>query len=221
MCFHGENGDLIGFDVDLAKEACKRLGVQVEFRPIAWNNKEFEITSGNIDMIWNGLDITEERKAYMIYSRPYMDNRQILMVRKGNDKNIHSEDDLAGKAVGTQAGSNSETYLDEKKDFKISFDKFITYNIIKEGFDMLNSGELDVLIIDEIAARYEIIKASEMYEIIDVTIGPATELGIGFGKENTVLRDKIQKVFDGMIEDGTAAQISEKWFQADIIKHPK
>ncbi len=221
MCFHDDNGNLIGFDVDLAKEACKRLGVQVEFKPIAWNNKEFEINSGNIDMIWNGLDITEERKAYMIYSIPYMDNRQILMVRKGNDKNIRTENDLAGKVVGTQSGSNSETYVDEKKDLKISFDKFITYSIIKEGFEMLNSGQLDVLIIDEVAARYEMTINPEPYEIIDVTIGPATELGIGFGKENTVLRDRIQKVFDGMIEDGTAGQISVKWFKADIIKRPK
>ena len=221
MCFHDENGDLIGFDVDLAKEACKRLGVQVEFKPIAWNNKEFEIKSGNIDMIWNGCDIMDEYKEYMIFSKPYMDNRQILMVRKGNDKNIQTEGDLEGKVVGTQSGSNSETYVDENEKLKRSFANFVTYNNIKEGFEMLNNGELDVLIIDEIAARYEMIKNPKTCEAIEATIGPVTEFGIGFGKENTVLRDRIQKVFDGMVEDGTAAQISEKWFKADIIKHLK
>ena len=216
--FTDENGNIVGFDVDLAKEAARRMGVEPEFKIIDWNNKELEITSGNVDMIWNGCDITEDYKRYMIFSKPYMENSQIILVRKDDTQNIYSEYDLAGKIVGTQAGSNSEDYIDTNEDLKNSFAKFKTYHTVKEGFEALQNGELNVLIIDEIAARYEINKNPGVFEIIYVTVGPLTEFGIGFRKGNTELRNKVQKVFDEMIKDGTAREISERWFQADLIK---
>ena len=216
MGFRDEHGDLVGFDIDLAKEAAKRLGVKFEFRPIAWNNKEAEITSGNVDIIWNGLDILPEERNYMIFSKPYMDNRQILLVNKGNPKNIHAVGDLANKIVGTQAGSNSEIYINEN--LKNSFAEFRTYENIKDGFKALDNGEFDVLIIDEIAARFETIVRPNKFETVEATVGSFTKFGIGFRKDDVELRDKVQKVFDEMIRDGTAKKISEKWFGADLIK---
>ena len=218
MTFRDEHGEFVGFDVDLAKEAARRMGVEVEFKPIDWDKKEEEINSGNIDMIWSGCDIMDEYKEYMIFSRPYMDNRQILLVRKGNDKNIHSEGDLEGKIIGTQSGSNSETYINDNNYLRESFSTFKTYRNVNEGFKALSNGEVDALVIDEIAARYEVNKNPKMFETIEVTIGPVTEFGIGFSKGNAELRDRIQKVFDDMVADGTAKQISEKWFQSDLIK---
>lgn len=218
ICFHDENGEIVGFDIDLAKEAARRMGVEIQFKPIEWSNKEHEITSGNVDMIWNGCDIMDEYKEYMIFSRPYMDNLQILLVKKGNDKKIHNVNDLAGKIVGTQAGSNSEDYVNATPELKNSFAKFVTYRNVNEGFESLQNDELDVIIIDEIAARYEMGRRRGKFEMINVTIGPVTEFGIGFRKEDTALRDRVQKVFDGMIADGTAKKISEQWFQADLIK---
>ena len=221
MGFHDEQLNIVGVDVDLAKEAARRMGVEVRFKPIDWNSKEYEITSGNVDMIWNGCDITDEYKAYMIFSEPYMDNRQILLVKAGNSQQIHSVKDLAGKVVGTQAGSNSETYINENQDLRDSFADFKTYPAINAGFEFLDSGAVDVLIIDEIAARYEMSKHPEKFILIDDTVGPVTEFGIGFRKDNTALRDQVQKVFDGMIADGTAKKISEHWFGADLIKTRK
>ena len=218
MGFRDEKGDLVGFDIDLAKEAARRMGVELEFKSIDWDNKETEITSGNIDMIWNGLDITDEYKEYMIFSKPYMDNRQILLVKRNNPEGIHSEGDLAGKIVGTQAGSNSETYVLQNDALKSTFAEFKTYRNIKEGFEALTSGEFDALIIDEIAGRYEMARTPGAFEPVEVTIGPVTEFGIGFGKDNTKLRNRVQKVFDEMVADGTAKEISLKWFKADIIK---
>ena len=90
MGFRNDKGEVVGFDVDLAKEAARRLGVKAEFKPIDWTKKKEEITSGNVDMLWNGCDITPERKEYMIFSKPYMDNRQILVVKRGNTQNIYS-----------------------------------------------------------------------------------------------------------------------------------
>ncbi|MBR0261917.1 MAG: amino acid ABC transporter substrate-binding protein [Selenomonadaceae bacterium] len=221
ICFHGERGELVGFDVDLAKEAAKRMGVKIEFKPIDWNSKGKELQSGNIDMIWNGLDITPERQQYILYSKPYMTNRQILLVRKGNPQNINSLGDLANKIVATQTDSNSEIYIEENENLRNSFADFITYRNIKEEFKALDSGEVDVLVIDEIAARYAIIRNPDTFEIIEDTVGPGTEIGIGFRKDNVELRDKVQKVFDEMIWDGTTKKISEKWFQADLVKSKK
>jgi len=218
MGFRNEAGEIVGFDVDLAKEAARRMGVEIEFCPIEWNNKEYEITSGNIDMIWNGCDITEEYKKYMIFSKPYMENRQILLVKSGNRQNIVSEHDLADKKVGTQSGSNSEAYINKNQKLKDNLSAFKTYPNIKEAFDALNGGEIDVLIVDEIAGRYEISKHPGTFEIIEVTLGPITQFGIAFPKGNTALRDKVQTVFDQMIKDGTAKKISEEWFKADLIK---
>ena len=216
--FRDERGEIVGFDVDLAKEAGKRLGVEIIFRPIDWDKKREEITSGNVDLIWNGLDITDERKEYMIFSKPYMDDRQIFLVKKGSRQNIHSEGDLEGKIVGTQAGSTAENYLHETEILTKNFKEFKTYLKFKDGLNALLNEEIDVFICDELIARYNVSKHFGQFDIIDVKTGYPTEVGIGFRKDNVELRDRVQKVFDEMIKDGTAKKISMRWFQADLIK---
>lgn len=216
--FMDERGEIVGFDVDLAKEVAKRMGTKVEFKVIDWNNKEAEITSRNIDMIWNGLDIIEDYKRYMIFSKPYMDNRQIIAVAKDNPEDIHVLGDLEGKIVATQAGSNSEDYIDSDDALRKSFAAFKTYRTIGEGFEGLNKGKFDALIVDEVAARYEKNKNHGAFDIVEVMVGSPTKFGIGFSKGNTELRDRVQKVFDEMIKDGTAKEISQRWFGADLIK---
>lgn len=221
FAFHNERNELVGFDIDLAKEAARRMGVKAEFKSIDWDNKESEITSGNIDMIWNGLDILDEYKGYMIFSKPYMDNRQIIMIRKRDAHKINSEGDLAGKVVGTQAGSNAETYINEHPDIKRHFADFKTYRNIKAEFTALENGMVDALIIDEIAGRYEMLKRPDVFKSFEVTVGAVTEFGIGFRKKDTALRDKVQAAFDSMTADGTAQKISKQWFHADLIKSRK
>ncbi|MBE8953274.1 MAG: amino acid ABC transporter substrate-binding protein [Quinella sp. 1Q7] len=221
MCFHDEQGELVGFDVDLARETARRMGVEFEFRPIDWNNKREELTAGNIDMIWNGLDITDERKEYMLFSKPYMNDRQILLVHAGNPQVIHAAGDLAGKVVGTQAGSSSETYINDIPRFKDSFAAFKTYRNFKDAFADLERGDVDALICNEITARYEMTRNRGKMELIEATIGPICEVGIAFRKDNTALRDRVQKAFDSMVADGTAKKISEQWFQADLIKRKR
>ena len=218
MGFRNEKGEIIGFDIDLAEETAKRMGVEFKFLPINWNSKEDELDSGRIDIIWNGLDITPERKERILYSKPYMDNRQILLVQKDNDQGIRSENDLEGKIVGTQAGSNSETYIDQNETLKKSFKEFKTYRNFRDAFSDLENGVVDVLIVDEIAGRFEMSKVPSKFDPIEVTIGPVTEIGIGFRKDDTALRDEVQTAFDSIIKDGTARKISEQWFQADLIK---
>ena len=221
MGFKDEQNQIVGFDVDLAKEAAKRLGSEVEFKAIDWNSKEAELKSGRIDIIWNGLDITPERKENMLFSDPYMDNRQIVFVKKGNNQGIMSEADLAGKKIGTQAGSTAETYIDSNEELKKSFAEFKTYGDYVSAFMDLDNGRIDALICDEIVGRYNIKDRMDDYEALDVQVGPATEFGIAFRKDDTELRDKVQKVFDEMIQDGSAGKISEQWFKSDLLKKKK
>ena len=218
MGFKNEQNQIVGFDVDLAKEAAKRLGTEVEFKAIDWNSKEAELKSGRIDVIWNGLDITPERQQNMLFSKPYMDNRQIVFVKAGNNQGIKSEADLAGKSVGTQAGSTAESYIASQEKLKNSFKEFKTYGDYVSAFMDLENGRIDALVCDEIVGRYAMSKQDGKFNALDVTVGPVSEFGIAFRKEDTALRDKVQKVFDEMIKDGTAAKISEQWFKADLVK---
>ena len=218
ICFHNERNELVGFDIDLIKEATERMGVKTELRPIEWDKKREEILSGNVDMIWNGLDITQEREEYMIFTRPYMDDRQVVLVNKGNGANFFSEDDLEGKIVGVQAGSTSEDYINNDENLKNRLGGFKVYKKFNGVIEALRNEEIDALICDELIARYEIKKYPNQFELINVKIGNAAEMAIGFPKDKKELRDRVQKILDEMIKDGTAKKISEKWFKADLIK---
>ena len=221
MAFHDDKGTLVGFDIDLARETAKRMDIEIEFKPIDWSKKREEITSGNVDMIWNGLDINAKRKEYMTFSKPYMKDRQIILVKIGNGSGIVAEGDLEGKIVGTQAGASPENYINENEKLRNSLREFKTYPNFKEAFAALDSGEIDVLICGELNARYEITKEPGKFEVVEMTIGPANEVGIGFRKDDTALRDRVQAAFDEIVEDGTAKEISEKWFQADLINYKR
>ena len=218
MGFKDEQNQIVGFDVDLAKEAAKRLGTEVEFKAIDWNSKEAELKSGRIDIIWNGLDITPERQQNMLFSDPYMDNRQIIFVKAGNDQGIKAETDLAGKNVGTQAGSTAESYITGQENLKNSFKEFKTYGDYVSAFMDLENGRIDALVCDEIVGRYAMSKQDGKFDALNVNVGPVSEFGIAFRKDDTELRDKVQKVFDEMVKDGSAAKISNQWFQADLVK---
>ena len=219
--FRDENNHIVGFDVDLAKEVARRMGVKFEFKPIDWNDKERLLTSGEIDIIWNGFDITPARERYALYSKPYMENRQIVLVKEGNEHSIYSEGDLVGKRVGTQAGSTSVCIVEGNPRLKDEFAEFKTYPNYGRALQALTDGEVDALIADELLSRYTVAKNPDKFEVVEVSIGSACEIGIGFRKDDVELRDRVQKAFDDMVKDGTAKKISEKWFGANVIKFRK
>lgn len=218
MGFKDDSNQIVGFDVDLAKETVKRMNREVEFKGIDWSSKEAEIASGRVDILWNGLDITPERQENMLFSNPYMDNRQIIFVRAGDDQGIRAETDLAGKAVGTQAASTAETYINENDALLATFGEFKTYGDYMSAFMDLENGRLDAVVCDEIVGRYYMAKHPDKIMALEVVVGPSSEFGIAFAKDNTELRDEVQKAFDEVIADGTAKKISEEWFGADLIK---
>lgn len=217
MGFKDEKNEIVGFDVDLAKEAAKRLGRPIEFKAIDWSSKEAELKSGRVHILWNGLDITEKRKENMLFSNPYMDNRQIIFVKK-DDRSITSEISLAGKTIGTQSAGTAEEYIDATEFYKKDVKEVKKYPDYVAAFMDLENGRLDAVVGDEIVGRYYMSKHPDQLEALDVVVGPTSEFGIAFAKSSVVLRDDVQKVLDEMKADGTIAKISTKWFDKDITK---
>ncbi len=219
--YRNEQGEIVGFEIDLAREAIKRAGAKAEFKIIHWNEKEAELNSGQIDMIWNGMDITPERRKIMLFSKSYMDNRRIIVVTKGNPLGINTEGDLEGKNIGVKTGTTSELYFDSAEGSKDNVKELKKYDSDESVFAALEKGEIDAIICDEIIGRYEVVKHRNHFVVLNVTVGKTNEYGIGFRKDDNKLRDRIQAAFDSMVKDGTAKKISEKWFQADLIKYSR
>ena len=215
MGFRDEKNELVGFDIDLAKEAAKRLGMQVEFKPIDWNSKEVELNSKKIDVLWNGLTITEERKKNIAFTKAYMENRQIIVVLPNS--NIKTKANLAGKTVGVQDGSSSVDALNNDAATLKTFKELKKYPDNVNALLDLKAGRVDAVVVDEIVGRYYTNKKPGEYTILSDNFG-SEEYGVGLRKDDTQLLEKIQKALDDMKKDGKAAEISKKWFGENIVK---
>lgn len=215
MGFRDEQNKLVGFDIDLATEAAKRLNMEVEFKPIDWNSKEAELNGKKVDALWNGLSITDDRKKNIAFSQPYMGNKQIIMVLP-NSK-VKTKADLAGKVVGAQDGSTSVDAIAKEPAVKSSFKDLKLYGDNTAALLDLKAGRLDAVVVDEIVGRYYLTKKPGEYTILTENFG-SEDYGVGFRKDDTELLNKVQKALDDMKKDGASAKISEKWFGTNVMK---
>lgn len=214
MGFRNEKGEIVGFDVDLAKEAAKRMGLEATFQPIDWKAKELELNGKKIDAIWNGFTITEERKKAMSFTKPYLKNRQIIIVPAKSA--ITGKTGLKGKKVGTQESSIGFEIVEADKALKASFKSFNTYPDFVAALTDIKAGRIDAVIGDEILARYYTVKEKGVYKILDESLSDE-EYGVGLRLDDKDLLAKLQKALNDMAADGTAAKISETWFGKDIF----
>ena len=215
MGFRDEKNELVGFDIDMAKEAAKRLNMEVEFKPIDWNSKEVELNSKKIDAIWNGLSITEDRKKNLSFTKPYLANRQIVIVQPNSA--IKTKADLAGKVVGTQEGSSSLDAINADATTAKSFKELKKYPDYVAALLDLKAGRVEAIVVDEVVGRYYVAKKPGEYAIIKDDFG-SEEYGVGLRKDDTQLLEKLQKALDDMKKEGKSAEISKKWFGEDIVK---
>lgn len=216
MGFKDEKNNIVGFDIDMAKEAAKRLGIEVEFKGIDWSSKEAELNSKRIDALWNGMNITEERKKNVLFSDPYMESKQLIFVLANSP--IKSAADLKGKVVGVQQSSIGEEVVTKDEKLKATLKDFKKYPDCVAAFMDLKTGRLDAVVTDEILGRYYMSKEVGAYIAIEQPLGEVGVYGVGFRKDDKELRDKVQNVLNEMKKDGTSAKISQKWFGADIVK---
>lgn len=212
MGFVGDNGEYTGFDLDLAKEVASRLGLEYKAQPVAWDSKDMELESGNIDCIWNGFTITGREDDYT-WTTPYMANKQVFVV--ANDSDIKSQADLAGKVMEVQADSSAEAALKENQDLANTFGQLLTTPDYNTAFMDLEQGAVDAVAMDVIVAGYQIKQRNADFKILDDSLSEE-EYGVGFKKGNTELRDKVQGALEEMAADGTLAKISDEWFGEDV-----
>ena len=211
--YRNDDNEIVGYDIDLAKEVAKRLGVQFKAQPIDWDAKEMELETGKIDCIWNGFTITEDRKKALSMSFPYLDNEQVLVVRQNGA--IKTLDDMRGRVVGYQSGSSAQEAIDDNPGFKNTLADIIAF---KENITALNDlkvGGVDGVVMDSVVANYSIAQTGEPFEIVKNSLANE-EYGIGFRKKEPELRDEVERILKEMVADGTVASISKKWFGKDI-----
>ena len=215
MGFRDDKGQLVGFDIDLAREAAKRLGVEVEFKPIDWNAKEAELNGQRVDVLWNGLTITDERKKNIAFTAPYMENHQIIVVK--GDSPIKTKADLAGKLVGVQDGSSAVDAIGKDEATAKSFKDLKKYGDNVTALMDLTTGRVEAVVLDEVVGRYYTAKKPGEYVVLEDNFG-TEDYGVGLRKEDTELHARIDKALADMKQDGSGARISEQWFGKNILK---
>ena len=195
MGFRDEKNELVGFDIDMAKEA--------------------ELSGKRVDALWNGLTITEERKQNIAFTAPYMENHQIIVVAASSA--IKTKADLAGKTVGAQEGSSAVDAVKKEDAVFKSFKDFKTFGDNVTALMDLSTGRLDAVVVDEVVGRYYVAKKPQDYVVLEAHFG-TEDYGVGVRKDDTELQGKLDKALADMKADGAAAKIAEQWFGKNIIK---
>ena len=211
--YKDDNGEYVGFDLDLAQEVCDRNGWTLKKQPIEWNSKDMELNSGSISCIWNGFTMNGREDDYT-WTKPYVDNSQVVVVRK--DSGITQLNDLSGKVVAVQADSSAlaaltgEDASEENKALCATFKDLQQVGDYNSAFMNLESGAVDAICMDIGVANYEIESRGDKFMMLEDRLS-SEEYGIGFKKGNTELRDKVQATLLDMLADGTFDEIAEKW----------
>ena len=211
--YKNDDGEYVGFDLDLAQEVCDRNGWTLKKQPIEWNSKDMELNSGSISCIWNGFTMNGREDDYT-WTKPYVDNSQVVVVRK--DSGITQLTDLADKVVAVQADSSAlaaltgEDASEENKILCASFKDLQQVGDYNSAFMNLESGAVDAICMDIGVANYEIESRGDKFMMLEDRLS-SEEYGIGFKKGNTELRDKVQATLLDMLADGTFEEIAKKW----------
>jgi len=215
MGFRDEKNEIVGFDIDLAKEAAKRLGVDVKFQTIVWESKLEEINSGNIDVIWNGFSVTPERQKEYLFTKPYIKKRQVIVVTA--DSPIKTKADLEGKKIGIQAGSSAQdAVMADKATYEVIKDNLLEFDDNVMAMKDLKGGGLDAVVVDIIVGKYYVSKHPGEYKFLEEDFG-AEDFAVGLRITDKAFLAEMNKALDDMKADGTASEISNKWFNEDII----
>ena len=218
MGFREKNGKLVGYDVDLAKAVFKQYGIKVDFQTIDWSMKESVLKNGTIDLLWNGYSMNPSREKKVAFSRPYLDNRQVLVTKKSS--HIDGLSGMAGKSLGVQNGSTGAAVLDAKpkllKD-KIKNKSAVLYDTFPDAFIDLNANRIQGILMDQVYADYYVDhqKDKNAYQVYESKQLPAEYFGVGMRKGDKTLRKKINQGLGRLQKDGQLRQINEKWFGKD------
>jgi len=213
MGFRDDADNIVGFDIDLAQAVCDKLGVELVLQPIQWDAKEQELSTKNIDCIWNGFSITEDRLANLTMSTPYMENSISLVVN--NDSTIASMDDMKDKKMAIQSGSSAEEALDAASDFKATLGEVNGFDDYVTALMDLETGNSDAVLMDSVVASYMITEGGKDFKVLSDAL-VADEYAVGFRKDELALCAAVEGALKDLKADGTIKTLSTKWFGSDI-----
>ena len=218
MGFEEKNGNYAGFDIELAKYVSKKLGITVHFQPIDWDMKETELQNGTIDAIWNGYSATDERREKVAFTIPYMQNTQILVVKKTSG--IHSVEDMTGKVLGAQNGSSGMLDFEEHPEVlknRVKGGDADQYQSVNEAIIDLKNDRIDALLIDRVYADYYLTTEEIADEYDTIPSGFESEsFAVGVRPADKKLLEALNQAFKELYQEGIFQQISKKWFGEDV-----
>ncbi len=216
MNYYDDTNTLVGFETEFAKAVCEKIGVTPKLIEINWNSKEVELNSKNIDCIWNGMTITDELRANTEISVPYMENKQVMVVKKENLEKY--SEGVIGASVVAEQGSAGETLALENEFFKD-----VAFTAVAAQANALMdvaSGTADIAIVDYVLSIGSIGEGTDFADLVVVEskeFAPE-QYGIAFRKGSdmaTVVNNTIEE----LISDGTLDVIAKKYkLDALLIK---
>ena len=206
MDYKDENGQWIGFDADLAKLVAERLGVEIQFVVIDWGQKINELDSKAIDVVWNGMTLTEDIMANTATTKAYAKNAQVVVVKDGTD--YTSTADLIGKTVVAEAGSAGETTITENAD--LSQADFISKAVQTDCLMEVAAGTADAAILDLTLASAMIGEGTDYANLKMVDELNVEEYGVAFRKGSDVA-EAVDNAFDELKADGTMQALADKY----------
>ena len=204
-----EKGNMTGSDIELAKEAFKRMGYQPVFKKITWGEQKKLLKNKTIDCIWCGFSIDGREKQYQ-WTRPYLKCNQRVVVR--SDSKIYKLSDLKGKKVAVQIATKTEEYfLKQQSTGKLPVEQIATYSNLMEAVAAFNKGYTDAVVAHDEALRYYTKENQKAYRFLDEKI-LQTKLGAAFDLNyDHQIVAKLSDTLDKMIQDGTVKKIVSKY----------
>ena len=207
-----------GFDLDLAREVCRRKGWKFVPKPIDWNAKDMELNSGAIDCIWNGFTQQGREDGYE-WTPAYIDNSQVVIVKAGSK--IKTLADLAGKTVAVQTDTPVQKALQGQDDDKPEVAKLgkTFKNIVVSATYLaavmeLEAGAVDAVALDICVAKQKMADKPDTFKMLDEIVMKET-YGIGFKKGNAALRDAVWATYKEMLADGAVDKIAQEYDELD------
>ena len=218
MGFQDKSGKNVGFDIDLANSVFEKYGIKVEWQAINWDLKETELKNGNIDLIWNGYSKTKERESVVQFTKQYMINEQVVVVKKS--KKIKNISELKDKILGAQNGSSGYDTFNEKPEVLKNIVKnndATQYESFNEALIDLENDRIDALLIDKVYANYYLKQQNKLQDFDILNAGFDSEaFAVGARKADVTLVNKVNEAFSKLYEEGKFQEISNKWFGEDV-----
>lgn len=216
MNYYDENGELTGFETEFTKAVCEKLGVEAKFQEIEWDKKEIELNAKTIDAIWNGLTVTEERKENMGFSKSYVRNKQVVVIKADNKDKYTDEASMAGASCAAESGSAGQTAIETSS--VLSQNEFVGASAQKDVLLEVKAGTVELGVLDYVMAKASIGEGTDYSDLMiveGVELAPE-EYAIGMRKGDTETIEKINGAIDELVADGTLKALAEKYGLADV-----